>query len=67
MIPATRVVHRLLDHATPGLRESGELEQVRHAVERTLEYGNGAVRQRNAFARGGPEAVVDELTHNALR
>ncbi|MDQ3978159.1 MAG: carboxylate-amine ligase [Actinomycetota bacterium] len=49
--PAAEVVASLLDHVRPALEELGDWEEVSSLVKRTLARGNGASRQREAFAR----------------
>ena len=49
--PAPEIVGRLLDTLRPALEEFGDWETVRALVEETLRRGNGAQRQRAAFAR----------------
>ncbi|WP_326598339.1 glutamate--cysteine ligase [Streptomyces sp. NBC_01803] len=59
---AREVVEELVGHVTDALRDAGDLELVRSGVERLLADGNGAARQRVAYARGGPtEAVRDAV------
>jgi carboxylate-amine ligase len=58
--PARQLIDRLLDFAGPGLRSHGDEEEVRGLVQRVLEGGTGAARQRRALARQGRwEDVVD--------
>ena len=58
--PAAEVVERLLGMLRPALEEFGDWETVRGLVEETIERGNGAQRQREAFARRGDlDDVVD--------
>ncbi|MGK5532798.1 glutamate--cysteine ligase [Streptomyces sp. URMC 129] len=60
---AREVVEDLVDHVADALRDAGDLALVRAGVERLLTDGNGAARQRTAYARGGPtEAVRDAVT-----
>ncbi|MFF1878401.1 YbdK family carboxylate-amine ligase [Leifsonia sp. NPDC058230] len=59
--PAAVVVATLLDEAARGLAEHGDTELVESTVDRILSTGNGATRQRQAFARGGV-AALSELT-----
>ncbi len=60
--PAAEVVAALLEHLTPALEGLGDLQRVSQGVERLLSEGNGAQRQRRAFADGGPHAVTDLVT-----
>ncbi len=59
--PAGDIVREFLTRQEPALSDAGDLERVRTTVERILRDGNGASRQRRAFATGGSEAVVDAL------
>lgn len=65
-VPAADLVHELLDHLTPALEESGDLEYVRILLRRLLAGGTGARRQRDAAA-GGPAAVVAQLADETVR
>ncbi len=59
-VPASELLHTLLDFARPGLDEHGEWDVVSGLVERVVETGTGAARQRGAFKRAGElEDVVD--------
>ncbi|WP_405578761.1 glutamate--cysteine ligase [Streptomyces sp. NBC_01190] len=57
--PAADVVHALLDHITPALRELGDSERVTAGVGRLLDHGTGSARQRRAVAEGRPDALLD--------
>ncbi|SHM80884.1 carboxylate-amine ligase [Actinacidiphila paucisporea] len=57
--PAADVVGTLLDRTTPALKELGDLDRVAAGVQRLLEGGTGAVRQRAALARGGTEELLN--------
>lgn len=60
--PAAEVVGALLTHLRPDLEEHGDWDEVRSLVEQTMGRGNGASRQREAFARTGDlGAVIDVL------
>lgn len=59
--PAHEVVRSFLDFLREALRTNGDLERVESTIDRMLREGNGAQRQRHAFARGGMHAVVDRL------
>lgn len=52
-VPAAEAVASLLDYATPGLVEHGDLEQVAAGVRRILREGNGATIQRRAAETSG--------------
>ncbi len=61
--PAREVAARALEEARPFAAElggAGALEE----IERTLAEGNGADRQRRAFAAGGIEAVLELLARD---
>ncbi len=55
--PAAAVVGALLDRLTPALKELGDLDRVTSGVQRLLDQGTGAARQRAALAEGGTEAA----------
>jgi carboxylate-amine ligase len=59
--PAREVVGRLLDHLRPALEDHGDWDEISALVDRTLLGGNGAARQRAAFARRGELADVIDL------
>lgn len=56
--PAAEVVARLLEHVRPALDEMGDRELVESVVDRLQREGNGADRQRAAYAAGGLTAVA---------
>lgn len=59
-VPAAGLVARLLALVRPALEADGAWEEVDGLVRATLSRGNGAARQRAAFARAGSlEGVVD--------
>jgi glutamate---cysteine ligase / carboxylate-amine ligase len=49
--PAPEVVAELLDHVRPGLEAHGDWDAISDGVARIIKGGNGARRQRAAFAR----------------
>ena len=52
----------------PIVEEQGEWEEVSSLVRQTLEHGNGARRQRDAYARAGQyEDVVDLIVAETAR
>lgn len=59
--PAPEVVDRLLAHLRPALEELGDWAEVDDLVRRTVAAGNGAARQRAAFARRGRLSDVVDL------
>jgi carboxylate-amine ligase len=56
---AADVVGALLDHIAPALGELGDTDRVTVGVERLLDRGTGAERQRRAVAEGGLDALLD--------
>lgn len=61
--PAADAVAALLDHITPALKESGDLDRVHSGIERLLNTGTGAQRQLRAHEQAGMAGVVDLITH----
>ena len=59
--PATQVLRALVQAARPGLELTGDLDLVLEGVRRTLTDGNGAQRQRAAYARAGWPGVLDTV------
>ncbi len=59
--PASVVVAKLLDHLRPALEDEGDWDEVAGLVDRTLREGNGASRQRAAYARGQDFSTVTAL------
>lgn len=58
--PAADMIERLLAHLRPALEADGNWEEVSTLTRYTLARGNGASRQRQAFARADSfDAVVD--------
>lgn len=58
--PAREIVRETLEDARPYARDLGSADAL-DEVERLLAEGNGARRQRRAFARGGLPAVLADL------
>jgi len=58
LLPAVEVVSELLDHIREGLEAHGDWDDVRSWIARILRDGNGASRQRAAFARNGAMSDV---------
>jgi glutamate---cysteine ligase / carboxylate-amine ligase len=58
--PAAALVHRLLEHVTPALEETGDAACVRRLLTDVESRGTGAERQRAAAARG-LDAVVAHI------
>lgn len=59
---AAGTVDTLLKHLTPALKNQGDLDQVTAGLDRILRHGNGAQRQRQAFATDGLDGVVGLVT-----
>ena len=64
--PVREIARATLDLARPYARELGS-EAALEGVERILAEGNGAFRQRQAFASGGMPAVLAELVAETER
>jgi carboxylate-amine ligase len=60
-VPAVEAVQALAAHLRPALEEHGDWEEVTALVELTLARGNGAARQRAAYARSGDLGQVVDL------
>jgi carboxylate-amine ligase len=59
-VPARALIEKLLAHLRPALEQNDEWDEVYSLVRDVMERGNGATRQREAYALGGSlEAVVD--------
>lgn len=66
--PADESIYAMLDFARPGLEEAGDWEEVSALTAQTLARGNGAMRQREVYARTGAlEAVVDSILEETAR
>src|SRR5262249_49789335 len=52
-VPAAEMIDSLLAFLRPALEDGGEWDEVAALVRQTIEGGNGARRQRAAFARSG--------------
>ena len=56
------MIEKLLAFARPALEEAGDWEEVSTLVRETLQWGNGADRQRRVYEQAGRlEDVVDML------
>lgn len=67
-IPAVDMIERLLSFLRADLEEHDEWAEVAALVRQTLEQGNGAQRQRQAYATGNSyEAVVDFMIAETKR
>jgi glutamate---cysteine ligase / carboxylate-amine ligase len=62
--PAREVVRATLDLARPYARDLGDGDAL-EAIERIIAEGNGADRQRAAYARGGMAAMLELLVAEA--
>jgi carboxylate-amine ligase len=60
-VPAHQLIRRLLAELRPTLETVGEWELVAQLARSTLARPGSAARQRAAWARGGPQEVVDTL------
>ena len=61
-VPAREMIDKLLAFLRPALEASGEWDEIAALTDETVERGNGAARQREAFARSGRlEDVVDYI------
>jgi carboxylate-amine ligase len=66
--PASRAVQALLEFLRPALESAGEWDEIATLVFDTLARGNGADRQRAAYARAGRfEDVVDLILEETSR
>jgi carboxylate-amine ligase len=66
--PAPEVVENLLTFLRPALEEQGEWEEVAALARETIKRGNGATRQRQAYARRGRlEDVVDLIVEETAK
>lgn len=67
-VPARQMIEKMLAFARPALEEQGDYEEVSSLVGETLERGNGARHQREAYERTGRlEGVVDLLVEETAR
>jgi carboxylate-amine ligase len=60
--PADDVADALIEEVRDALDDAGDTELVVDGLGRARGGGNGAARQRAAFERGGPPAVLDLVT-----
>jgi carboxylate-amine ligase len=68
VVPAREMIEKLLALTRPALEEHGDWEEVSSLARETLEQGNGARRQRQAYERAGRlEEVVDILVEETAR
>jgi glutamate---cysteine ligase / carboxylate-amine ligase len=67
-VPALDVVAMFMEYLRPALEQEGEWDAVSGAVNRTLERGTGAARQREAYAASRRfEDVVDLIVDETYR
>ncbi|MCC8242721.1 carboxylate-amine ligase [Saccharothrix luteola] len=66
-VPATTLAARLLLHITPALAASGDLDEVRSLLDRVLNDGGAATRQRRAAAEHGLSGVLAMLVRGTVR
>jgi glutamate---cysteine ligase / carboxylate-amine ligase len=67
-VPAAEMIDTLLAFLRPALEQAGEWDDVVALVRQTIGRGNGAHRQRAAFARSGRlEDVVDLIVEETER
>ena len=66
MRPVREIARATLDLARPYARELGS-DAALEGIERILVEGNGAFRQRQAFAAGGMPSVLAELVAETER
>lgn len=59
---ADDAVHQLVDRVRPALEEAGDTRKVTSLVQRLVQSGTGADRQRHALADGGLAAVTALIT-----
>jgi carboxylate-amine ligase len=64
--PVPEVARAAIRHAAPYARELGS-DGALEELERLLVEGNGAMRQRAAFRRGGMPAVLADLAHETAQ
>jgi carboxylate-amine ligase len=60
--PAGEVLTAVVGAVRDALDEAGDTELVDEGVRRLMRDGNGATRQRAAWARGGSAAVIDTIS-----
>lgn len=59
-IPAGDLIEKLLAFVRPALEDYGDWDEVSSLVQKTMQQGNGATRQREVYQRNGSlEEVVD--------
>ena len=59
-IPAWKMIEQLMDFVRPALQAHGDWEEICKLVDQTVQYGNGASRQRAIYqSTGSLQTVVD--------
>ncbi|MFN2454701.1 MAG: carboxylate-amine ligase [Pyrinomonadaceae bacterium] len=67
-VPAQELVLKLLTRLRPTLEEHGEWDEINSLTREVLQRGNGATRQRAAYARNGRlEDVVDLIVAETVK
>ncbi|MCA1592608.1 MAG: carboxylate-amine ligase [Acidobacteria bacterium] len=67
-VPAHEHVEKMLSQLRPALEETHDWPEISTLVRDTLKHGNGATRQRAAFARAGSfKDVVDLIVAETVR
>lgn len=67
LVPAADLLDQLVDTIAAELTRTGDEELVRNGLDRVLRRGTGARLQREAYAEGGFNAVVDALAERTAR
>ncbi|MEU4769267.1 YbdK family carboxylate-amine ligase [Actinosynnema sp. NPDC023794] len=65
-VPASTLAARLLQHVTPALTTSGDLDEVRSLLDRVLTGGGAATRQRRAAAEHGLPGALEMLVRETV-
>lgn len=65
-MPAWELIEDLVDLVGPALKSAGDDELVREGLARIRERGTGARLQREAYATGGIDAVVEALVERTI-
>lgn len=67
-VPARKLVEKFLDFVRPALEEFGEWDEIYAIVQKTMQQGNGAARQRDVYKRTGSlEDVVDFVVRETAK
>ncbi|MFF7245045.1 glutamate--cysteine ligase [Embleya sp. NPDC008237] len=65
-LKAGELVGRLMEYVAPALADTGDARQIDALVHRLLREGTGADRQREAFRRGGRDALLGLLVSESM-